>query len=146
LAAPLSSLDLLLELVQAERDKQLGHFDALDGKAGLVLGFAGLLVTLAPEAPTIFRVGGVLAAVVSAAFALWSFWPRRFPVLEPTALRRYLGAEAAFTRLTVLDTLEGFVNEGSDILAGKSRRLKHAMLALAAASALLAAGIVVEAF
>jgi hypothetical protein len=31
----LPSLELLLELVQSERDKQLAHFDALDSKAGI---------------------------------------------------------------------------------------------------------------
>lgn len=56
------SLDLPLELVQVERDKRLGHFDALDGKAGIVLGFSGSLITSASEASTVFRIGGVLGA------------------------------------------------------------------------------------
>ena len=61
-------------------------------------------------------------------------------------LRRYVGAEVAFTRLTVLDTLEDLVNEGSVILAGKARRLRWALIALAIAAVLFAIGIVVEAF
>jgi len=32
----LPSLDLLLDLVRAERDQQFAHFDALDAKAGIV--------------------------------------------------------------------------------------------------------------
>lgn len=140
----LPSLDLLLELVQAERDKQLGHFDALDGKAGIVLGFSGLLITLAPEASRVFRIGGVLAAAGAAALALWSFWPRQFPVLEPSPLRRYLRAEEAFTQLTVLDTLEDLVNEGSAVLEGKGRRLRWALIALVVAAALFAVGILVR--
>jgi hypothetical protein len=32
------SMEFLLELVQTERDKQLDHLDALDGKAGIILG------------------------------------------------------------------------------------------------------------
>ena len=80
----LPSLDILLELVQSEREKQLAHFDALDNKAGIVLAFSGLLITLAPDIPIAFRVLGVLAAVVSSALALSAFWPRRFPVLEPS--------------------------------------------------------------
>ena len=143
MAERLPSLPLLLDLVQAERDKQLGHFDALDTKAGSVLGFAGLLITFAPDAPAAFRVSGVLAAAVAATLALWSFWPRRFPVLEPSLLRRYVRAEEAFTRLTVLDTLEAVVNEASGTLAVKGRRLRWAFIALAVAAGLYAAGIVV---
>lgn len=58
----LPSLDLLLELVQRERDKQLAHLDALDNKAGIVLGFAGLLITLAPDVPVGFQLVGCLLA------------------------------------------------------------------------------------
>lgn len=141
----LPSLDLLLSLVQAERDKQLSHFDALDNKAGIVLGFSGLLITLAPDVPTAYRLVGVLAAAVAAAFALAAFWPRRFPVLEPSPLRTYLRAEEAFTRLTVHDTLEELVNEGSEVLEMKGRRLGHGLGALTLAAASLALGIVVEA-
>ena len=141
----LPSLDILLELVQSERDKQLAHFDALDNKAGIVLAFSGLSVTLAPDVPTASRVLGVVAAVVSAALSLSAFWPRRFPVLEPSPLRHYLRAEEGFTRLTVLDTLEDFVNESSVLLREKGRRLGWALRALTVAAAFFATGIVVDA-
>ncbi|MDX1511290.1 MAG: hypothetical protein R3249_08085 [Nitriliruptorales bacterium] len=140
----LPSLDLLLDLVQRERDKQLAHHDALDNKAGIVLGFAGLLITFAPNVWVGFRIAGVLAAAGSIALALAAFWPRRFPVLQPSALRRYLRAEESFTRLTVHDTFEDFVNEGSDILQAKGRRLGRALALLSLAATVLALGIVVE--
>lgn len=38
------SLDVLLEHVQQVRAQQLQHFDALDAKAGILLGFAGALI------------------------------------------------------------------------------------------------------
>lgn|GEM_PF-3033237 len=138
-------LDLLLGLVQQERDKQLAHLDALDNKAGIILGFAGLLITLAPDVPAGFQLVGVVAGATTVALALASFWPRRFPVLEPSALRRYLRAEESFTRLTVLDTLEDFVNESSTILQKKGRRLGHALASLSLAATALALGIVVQA-
>lgn len=141
----LPSLEILLELVQSERDKQLAHFDALDNKAGIVLAFSGLLITLAPDVPAVFRVIGVLVASGSAALSLWAFWPRRFPVLEPSPLRKYLRAEEGFTRLTVLDTLEDFVNEASLVLQGKGRRLGWALSALVVAAGFFAVGIVVGA-
>lgn len=141
----LPSLELLLDLVQREREKQLAHLDALDGKAGVVLGFAGLLITLTPAVPVAFRLVGVAAGSASVAFALASFWPRRFPVLEPSALRRYLRAEESFTQLTVHDTFEDFVNEGSDILHAKGQRLGLALSALSLAATTIALGIVVDA-
>ena len=141
----LPSLDLLLELVQQERGKQLAHLDALDNKAGIVLGFAGLLITLAPDVSVGFQLVGVGAGTASIAMALAAFWPRRFPVLEPSALRRYLRADDSFTRLTVHDTFEDFVNEGSDILHAKGRRLGLALSALSLAATAMALGIVVEA-
>lgn len=141
----LPSLDLLLELVQREREKQLAHLDALDNKAGIVLGFAGLLITLAPDVAVGFQVVGVLAGAASVGLSLAAFWPRRFPVLEPSALRDYLRADDAFTRLTVHDTLEDFVNEGSEILQAKGRRVRLGLMALALAATGIALGIVVEA-
>ncbi len=141
----LPSLGLLLDLVQREREKQLAHLDALDNKAGIVLGFAGLLITLAPDVAVGFQLVGVVAGTGSIALALAAFWPRRFPVLEPSALRRYLRAEEAFTRLTVHDTFEDFVNEGSDILHAKGRRLGFALGSLSLAATAMALGIVMDA-
>lgn len=66
-------------------------------------------------------------------------------MLEPSPLRRYLRAKEGFTRLTVLDTLEEFVNEGSGVLRYKGRRLGWAMRALTVAAACFAAGIVIDA-
>lgn len=44
-----SSLDLLLDINKSEREALLSHFDSLDTKAGLVLGFAGVLIAVARE-------------------------------------------------------------------------------------------------
>jgi hypothetical protein len=55
------SLDIVFEELRTERDQQLHHFDALDQKAGIVLGFAGALVALAPGGSDVFlsfRAGG----------------------------------------------------------------------------------------
>jgi hypothetical protein len=98
-----------------------------------------------PDVPTTPRVLEVVAAVVSAALSLSAFWPRRFPVLEPSPLRGYLRAEEGFTRLTVLDTLEEFVNEGSLLLRGKGRRLGWALRGLTVAAGFFAVGFVLDA-
>lgn len=138
----LPSLPLLLDLVQAERDKQRAHFDGLDTKAGVVLGFAGVLVTLAPDVSLPFLVPGLGAAAGAAGFALGSFWPRAYPVVEARPLRKYLPAELAFTRLRVLDTLIQMTQEVEGVLADKGRRLRTALIALALAAVCFGGGII----
>lgn len=138
----LPSLDLLLQLVQAERDKQLQHFDALDAKAGVIVGFTGVLVALAASEPGRIVALGMGAGMLSGGFALAAFWPRAHPVLEPTPLRRYLTAEEQFTKLTVLDTLEEMVNETSVLLQRKGLRLRVSLAALAVAVVLIGVGTI----
>ncbi len=138
----LPSLDLLLRLVQAERDKQLQHFDALDAKAGVIVGFTGVLVALAASEPGWIVAAGMGAGMLSGGFALAAFWPRAHPVLEPSPLRRYLAAEEAFTKLTVLDTLEAMVNQTSRLLQRKAFRLRISLAALAMAVALIGLGTI----
>lgn len=142
-AARLPSLDTLLGVIGEERTKQIAHFDALDNKAGIVLGFAGLLITLAPDVPLALLVPALIAAGAAAAFALLAFWPRPHATLQPTPMRKYLAADDRFTRLRLFDTLEVLVNTISDDLTIKARRLKRALIALGVAAALFAAGILV---
>lgn len=73
-----ASIDMVGGEVHAERAAQLGHFDAVDTKAGVVLGFAGAITPLsaAPSGP--LTAAGAIAAVVSGLFALMSFWPRKY--------------------------------------------------------------------
>jgi hypothetical protein len=115
--------------------------DALDNKSGISLGFSGLLITLAPDAAAVFLVPGVISAAVAAGFALSSFWPRPFPSLQATPMRKYLTSDDRFTRLRVFDTLEVVVNETSHALATKAQRLRWSLVALAVAAAWFAVGI-----
>ena len=103
---PLPSLGPILEEVRHERDGQLRHFDALDQKAGILLGFAGALVALAPtQTNAVVDIGRGLA-VIAAGAALSAFWPRRYrAIVELRLLReRYLAADPVFTLQTILDT------------------------------------------
>lgn len=100
-----------------------------------------LLITLAPHVAAIFLVPGVTSAAVAAGFALSSFWPRPFPSLQATPMRKYLTSDARFTQLRLFDTLEVVVNETSHALAAKARRLRWSLVALAVAAAWFAAGI-----
>jgi hypothetical protein len=50
--APLPSLSLIVEQVAAERETMNTHAESLDTKAGVVLGFVGVLVGLGATAQT----------------------------------------------------------------------------------------------
>lgn len=135
------SLEEILQQVRSEREAQLRHFDALDSKAGIILGFSGALVALAQRGDALVAVGRY-AAVVSGLLALWTFWPRRFEVIELRALRNlYLGSEPAFTRVRLLDTQIAMAEKLASSLHGKARRLKLSMAALASAALLVALGL-----
>lgn len=134
----MKSLNLLLEITSNERAKQLSHFDALDSKAGLVLGFAGALIALVPEVGGTARALVVWLAGSAAITAAAAFWPRRFPSLDCEALRSHMMAESEFTKLTLHDTYLDMIKEASVVLSQKSRLLKAAMALLALAAATLA--------
>lgn len=70
------SLDVVEAVVRRERDAQLRHWDALDAKAGVMLGFAGALAALAPANVNALVDIGRVTAVFGALVALWAFWPR----------------------------------------------------------------------
>jgi hypothetical protein len=135
------SLQVVLGEVRVERDAQLRHFDALDAKAGIILGFAGAIVALAPSHHLVAGIGR-LVAVISGLLSLWTFWPRRFELTNLYALReKYLGAEPEFTMLVLLDTQISMMATTRDTLDHKASRLKAAMTSLALAVVLVAAGI-----
>jgi hypothetical protein len=125
-----SSLELLIEINQAERQLQLAHFDSLDTKAGLILGFAGVLIALPAGSESLAGIGSTILAVVAGVASVASFWPRKFASIDPTRLGDYAGADLAFTQLTVLDTLEVMLVETAEKLELKSRRLKWGLASL----------------
>jgi hypothetical protein len=130
------SLHLLIEINQAERQLQLAHFDSLDTKAGLVLGFTGVLIALGNGAGSLPGVSSTILAALAAIASVASFWPRKFASIDPTRLGDYAGAELTFTQLTVLDTLEVMMVETTERLELKSRRLKWALTGLTASAVL----------
>ena len=70
------SVDSILQWTLAEREGQLRHFDSPDTKAGLILGFSGVLAGLARTEGLIVEIGRY-SAVLSSLVALLAFWPRR---------------------------------------------------------------------
>jgi len=141
----LLSLDVIAAQVASERHTMNAHAESLDTKAGVVLGFAGVLVGLGATAQTVvstdrtFQIGlGVaVAAALSAALA---FLPRKYPVVEVLPLRDFLTATETETKLTLLDVQIDMVIEAATLVGQKGRRVKAAVALLAIAAALVVAG------
>jgi hypothetical protein len=141
-AKRLPSLALISDIVRDERATQNLHFQALDTKAGVILGFSSALVALGGRGDRTLATIGQIVAVLAALIALWSFL-RSYPVVDLRALReQYLGAEEPFTQLHVLDTEIEMTAQASDLLAHKARRLKWSMLGLVWAAGILAGAMI----
>ena len=108
-----------------------------------MLGFAGVLIALGNGAGSVAGTGSIGLAALGALSAVSSFWPRRFPSVDPSRLGDYAVSELAFTQLTVLDTFEVMLIETSRRLETKSRRLKWALVSLSAAAVLAALDLVI---
>ncbi|HTJ75645.1 MAG TPA: hypothetical protein VL337_09800 [Acidimicrobiales bacterium] len=138
---PLPSLEVLLDAVRTQREQQLGHFESLDTKAGVVVGFSGAIAALAKDVDKIVAKAGVGMAVVAAALAVLSFWPRGQPVFALRPMRdSLLTADAKVTRLRLLDTEIAMAEEASGLIAQKARWLGLALVALLASVAFLVSG------
>jgi hypothetical protein len=139
----LPSLNLLLQVAMQERDKQLSHFDALDTKAGVLLAFDGVLIAVSRGIQFAFLLPGVVLTSASAVLAFAAFWPRKFPALDPWALRQFLTYETENTSLKLHDTIARSVNQGGRVLHVKARNLKFALMLLLLAAITFGAGTVV---
>lgn len=138
----LPSLDLLLQMVMLERDKQLAHFDALDAKAGVLLAFDGVLIVVSRGIQLPFLLPGIAAASISGLLALTAFWPRDLPALNPATMRKYLTYGPDETRLMLHDTTGEMVTRGVQVLHAKARSLKLALMLLLFAAVIFGAGII----
>lgn len=135
----LPSASLIARAADRERDAQLRHFEGLDAKAGIVVGFAGVLVAVGRTAASPLALTGLVAAAVAALLGLASFGLRRYPVLGMRGLRdRYLRSDARFTALRLLDLTIAVTEEATGLLAAKARRLTLAVLMLVSSTVLLA--------
>jgi hypothetical protein len=139
----LPSLDVVTDVLRSELGRRQQHFDSLDTKSGLVLGFSGILVSLPKQVPFPFLATGAALAGLAAAASMAALWPRGFPVLETTRLADYISAEVDFTKRRLSDTLESMLMEASELLERKGKMLGLAFALLAAALVTLAVGVVV---
>ncbi len=118
------SLDLVLDRLDDERDRQLTHFEGQDTKAGVLLGFSGVLVALRPTGQSALVLTGVVLSAFAAVAALTVLWPRRFPAQDGPRLRRYLAADERLTKLTLVDSSLAMLTQAAWLLERKARALK----------------------
>lgn len=136
------SFDIVAEETRLQLDLQHRHFDALDTKAGIVLGFSGVLVALGTRSQTWLTATALVLAVASSLCSGNAFRPRNFPVVEVLELReRYLSAEPKFTSLRLLDSRVEMWHQGTWLLELKAKWLKRSLGTLALSVIMFAADI-----
>jgi hypothetical protein len=141
----LPSLSLLSDEVASELTAQERRGDALDTKAGVLLGFAGVLVglTVGHLHGFVAHSGAVLAGV-AALLAAVAFVPRSYPTLALRRLREtYLTADAEFTRRRVMDTRIAMYERTQGLLAVKARLVTAAAATLCVAVIVTVIGSIV---
>jgi hypothetical protein len=129
--------------IRAERDALVRHLDALDAKAGIVLGSAGVVAAIAAQRVSATYGTGLGISVLAALTALAALIPQRLPVWDVDDLRRYVVAEPVFTTTTMLDSSIDMVRELKLVLELKIDRLRVAALLLGLAVVATAFGTIV---
>ncbi len=136
------SFDIVAEEVKTQVEQQQSQFDALDTKAGIVLGFSGVLSALGGRVDGSVNGTSFGLAMIAALLAVLAFFPRRFPVIDLGTLRNeYLSADSKFTSLRLLDSRLAMWREGRGLLKHKARYLAGSLLFLTAAVFVQAFGI-----
>lgn len=139
-------------MVGGELGFQQQHFESLDSKAGIILGFAATGVALTAGVATDTLAASVLLSIATLAAAsavlvsLGSLWPRKFQVLDvgrvrDDALDRF---PDSLTRVAILDTRVQMIDANRRLLQQKARRMKTGASLLMAAIVLISAATMVE--
>lgn len=138
----LPSLELVAAEIAGELVAQERRGDALDSKAGIVLGFAGVIVGLTVQnVHDVLGEAGLAAAALAALAAGAAFLPRSFPTVGVLHLRQtYLTAELEFTRLRLLDTHIAMYEHTQRLLRHKAHLVTAAAAALGLAVILTVLG------
>ena len=117
----------------------------VDTKAGLVLGAAGVLVTLIGASPEVAGLVGQVLGLASGAAAVRALFPRVDKSIGVGRLRdKYLGEDPLTTRLILLNTRIELQERDEQVLLGKFTWLKRSTALLLSASAAQVVGAIVE--
>jgi len=151
------SLELISRHVERQLDLQWGHWDIVDGRLRLLLGFVGavfvaVLAFVANRAGDLTRatVGLVVTAVVllmlAGLIAGLAWLPREFDrPPKPLLLRqKYLARPAQETLLAIVDTMVQAYNDNERRIDEKLAAFRYATGGLAVAVFLIAVAAILE--
>jgi len=132
----LPSLDLIADEARLQLEELVRHLDAVDAKAGIVLGASAAVAAIGAQHFTVIRGPGMGLAVVAALIALAAIVPQRFATWDGAELRDYIVSDPVFTKLALLDTSLVIMNRLRRLLQKKVSRFRTAavMLGLAVAA------------
>lgn len=138
-----------LEIVERALAEEAGSYrfraGGVDTKAGLVLGAAGVLVTLIGPSPGVAGLVGQVLGLASGAAAVRALFPRVDKSIGVRRLRdKYLGEQPLSTRLILLNTRIDLQERDEHVLLGKFTWLKRSAALLLSASAAQVVGAIVE--
>jgi hypothetical protein len=137
--ADLRSIELLLRETRAEREVAGRLHEALEARAGVILGFTGILIALLPGRGALTLVGAGFAAA-TALTSLWTLLPWIRVDLDPGDLSDdYASADVAFTYSGLLAAQ---IRSWMRLRAAVRRKAARLLLSLG----LLATSVVILAF
>ena len=153
---PLESLELVASHAEKQLDSQWDHWDQVDGRLRLLLGFVGAIfvATLAfansaNDTGNLAKgllISAIAVLMISGIIATAAWLPRKFDrPPNPAALRDgYLTSPRDETRLVVLDTMLEAYRENERRIDEKLAGFKNAVLVLGIAIVLIAIAGIIE--
>ncbi len=154
--APLDSLELVASQIEKQLDLQWEHWDEVDGKLRLLLGFIGavFVATLAfsdrtsdlSSSATVFLISAVVLLIASGIIATLTWLPRRFDrPPKPLALREeYLTLPREQTLLAIMDTMVKAYDDNQARIDEKLAAFRNAALILGVAVLAIAVAAIIE--
>jgi hypothetical protein len=139
-----TSLSLILETSARERQARASLLEAMDARAGVLLGFAAALTALAPRDVNLLVETGRASAVLGCLAALLTFWPREYGNVDLDRLNEYITAEFSFTARNLARAQSEIVLAITELLVKKTRRLRIGMLLIGAAALSIAMGLALD--
>jgi hypothetical protein len=137
------SLDIIRRELEFEVASQERRGASLDTKAGLILGFAGVIAGFAKDLPRWWLPPALLLAVAAGGTAVRALFPRIAASVRPQQLRnRHLTKAEHETALILLDTRIVLYEQDEERLKLKLKWMKVAVVLLFCAVALVGAGYI----
>lgn len=143
---PPPSVDVVLDLARFEREMQLQQFDAVDAKAGIILGFAGVIIALVASVGyprVLLYLPVIVLASLAVVTAIWVLRSRKVQRQSPEDSYAWWANEPRGDALWQAYSGEVRTLRANDpIVRRKVRQLRSAWLCLAWAVGATVAAIV----